>query len=116
MSVSSTIEWTEATWNPTTGCHKISPGCQNCYAERFAERWRGIPGHPYEQGFDVKTWTERIKMPLSWKKPRLIFVNSMSDLFLDEIPEEFIINVFNVMKEAHWHQFQLLTKRPQRML
>ncbi|BAY98223.1 phage Gp37Gp68 family protein [Tolypothrix tenuis PCC 7101] len=116
MSVSSTIEWTEATWNPTTGCHKISPGCQNCYAERFAERWRGVPGHPYEQGFDVKSWNERITMPLSWKKPRLIFVNSMSDLFLDEISEEFIKDVFYVMKQAHWHQFQLLTKRPQRML
>lgn len=116
MSVSSTIEWTEATWNPTTGCHKISPGCKNCYAERFAERWRGIPGHPYEQGFDVKSWHERITMPLSWKKPRIIFVNSMSDLFLDEITEEFIIKVFNVMEEAHWHQFQLLTKRPERML
>ncbi|MBH8562784.1 phage Gp37/Gp68 family protein [Nostoc sp. CENA67] len=116
MSVSSTIEWTEATWNPTTGCHKISPGCYHCYAERFAERWRGISGHPYEQGFDVRTWNERLTMPLSWKKPRLIFVNSMSDLFLDDIPEEFIKKVFYVMKEAHWHQFQLLTKRPQRML
>jgi protein gp37 len=116
MSVSSTIEWTEATWNPTTGCHKISPGCKNCYAERFAERWRGIPGHPYEQGFDVKSWHERITMPLSWKKPRIIFVNSMSDLLLDEITEEFIIKVFNVMEQAHWHQFQLLTKRPERML
>lgn len=116
MSVSSTIEWTEATWNPTTGCHKISPGCQNCYAERFAERWRGVAGHPYEQGFDLKTWNERLRMPLSWKKPRLIFVNSMSDLFLDDISEEFIKNVFDVMKEASWHQFQVLTKRPQRML
>ncbi|MFN6565156.1 MAG: DUF5131 family protein [Nostoc sp. ChiSLP01] len=116
MSVSSTIEWTEATWNPTTGCHKISPGCKNCYAERFAERWRGVAGHPYEQGFDVKTWNDRLKMPISWKKPRLIFVNSMSDLFLDEISDEFIKDVFYVMKEAHWHQFQLLTKRPQRML
>ncbi|AVH72259.1 DUF5131 family protein [Nostoc sp. 'Lobaria pulmonaria (5183) cyanobiont'] len=116
MSVSSTIEWTEATWNPTTGCHKISPGCHNCYAERFAERWRGVAGHPYEQGFDVKTWNERLRMPLSWKKPRLIFVNSMSDLFLDDISEEFIKDVFHVMKEASWHQFQVLTKRPQRML
>ncbi|MEH2023068.1 DUF5131 family protein [Nostoc sp.] len=116
MSVSSTIEWTEATWNPTTGCHKISPGCKNCYAERFAERWRGVAGHPYEQGFDVKTWHERLKMPLSWKKPRLIFVNSMSDLFLDDISEEFIKDVFNVMEKASWHQFQVLTKRPQRML
>lgn len=116
MSVSSTIEWTEATWNPTTGCHKISPGCKNCYAERFAERWRGVAGHPYEQGFDVKTWDERLRMPLSWKKPRLIFVNSMSDLFLDDISEDFIKDVFHVMEEASWHQFQVLTKRPQRML
>lgn len=116
MSASSSIEWTEATWNPTTGCHKISPGCANCYAERFAERWRGVPGHPYEQGFDVKVWQERLTMPLSWKKPRLIFVNSMSDLFLDEIPEEFILDVFSVMRQANWHQFQLLTKRPKRML
>lgn len=116
MSNNSSIEWTEATWNPTTGCHKISPGCLNCYAERFAERWRGIPGHPYEQGFDLKIWSERLEMPLNWKRPRLIFVNSMSDLFHDDIPEEFIKNVFSVMKKANWHQFQLLTKRPNRML
>lgn len=116
MSSSSKIEWTESTWNPTTGCHKISPGCTNCYAERFAERWRGIPGHPYKQGFDVKIWHERLTMPLSWKKPRLIFVNSMSDLFHDEIPEPFIKEVFWVMKEAKWHSFQVLTKRPKRML
>jgi protein gp37 len=116
MSSSSKIEWTEATWNPTTGCHKISPGCTHCYAERFAERWRGVPGHPYEQGFDIKIWPERLRMPSSWKKPRLIFVDSMSDLFNDEIPEEFIRDVFTVMKEADWHQFQLLTKRPERML
>lgn len=116
MSSSSKIEWTEATWNPTTGCHKISPGCTHCYAERFAERWRGIPGHPYEQGFDVKIWPERLTMPLSWKKARLIFVDSMSDLFNDEVPEEFIKDVFSIMRKADWHQFQLLTKRPKRML
>lgn len=116
MSTNSTIEWTESTWNPTTGCNKISPGCTHCYAERFAERWRGIPGHPYEQGFDVKIWPERLSMPLSWKKPRLVFVNSMSDLFHEEIPEDFIKDVFSVMKKANWHQFQLLTKRPIRML
>jgi protein gp37 len=116
MSASSSIEWTEATWNPTTGCRKISPGCQNCYAERFAERWRGVKGHPYEQGFDLKTWDDRLEMPLTWKKPRLIFVNSMSDLFLDEIQTDFILKVFNSMKKADWHQFQLLTKRPERML
>ena len=116
MSASSSIEWTEATWNPTTGCRKISPGCQNCYAERFAERWRGVKGHPYEQGFDLKTWDDRLEMPLTWKKPRLIFVNSMSDLFLDEIQTDFILKVFHSMKKADWHQFQLLTKRPERML
>ncbi|MGK7945417.1 MAG: DUF5131 family protein [Microcystaceae cyanobacterium] len=116
MSSASTIEWTHATWNPTTGCQKISPGCQHCYAERFAERWRGVPGHPYEQGFDLKTWENRLEMPLSWKKPRLIFVNSMSDLFLDDIPEDFILRVFETMNKANWHQFQLLTKRPERML
>ncbi|HEY9629348.1 MAG TPA: phage Gp37/Gp68 family protein [Coleofasciculaceae cyanobacterium] len=116
MSTNSSIEWTEATWNPTTGCDKVSPGCSNCYAERFAERWRGIPGHPYEQGFDIKVWRDRLKLPLAWKKPRLIFVNSMSDLFHSEIPEEFIEEVFEVMRQASWHQFQVLTKRPQRML
>lgn len=116
MSSSSTIEWTHATWNPTTGCQKISPGCQHCYAERFAERWRGVAGHPYEQGFDLRLWENRLEMPLSWKKPRLIFVNSMSDLFLDDIPTEFILRVFETMNKANWHQFQLLTKRPQRML
>lgn len=116
MSMNSSIEWTESTWNPTTGCDEISPGCQHCYAKRFAERWRGIPGHPYEQGFDVKIWTERLEMPLTWKKPRLVFVNSMSDLFHPEVPDEFIKDVLDVMKRANWHQFQLLTKRPQRML
>lgn len=116
MSINSSIEWTEATWNPTTGCDKISPGCMNCYAERFAERWRGVPNHPYEQGFDIRVWQNRLRMPLSWKKPRIIFVNSMSDLFHDEISEDFIVDVFSVMQEANWHQFQVLTKRPGRML
>lgn len=116
MSASSKIEWTEATWNPTTGCDKISPGCTHCYAERFAERWRGIPGHSYEQGFDLKTWPERLKMPSQWKKSRLIFVNSMSDLFHPDIPDTFIKQVFEVMENANWHKFQLLTKRPERML
>lgn len=116
MSFISTIEWTQATWNPTTGCDKISPGCANCYAERFAERWRGIPGHPYQQGFDIKLWPERVNLPLSWKKPRIIFVNSMSDLFHEDIPGQFIQDVFSVMEKAEWHQFQLLTKRPERML
>jgi protein gp37 len=116
MSEHSTIEWTNATWNPTTGCDKISPGCTHCYAERFAERWRGISGHPYEQGFDVRLWPTRVSLPLSWKKPLRIFVNSMSDLMHEKISDEFVLQVFDTMKEAHWHQFQLLTKRPDRML
>ena len=116
MSASSKIEWTEATWNPTTGCEKISPGCAHCYAERFAERWRGIPGHSYEQGFDLKIWPERLDMPSRWKKPRLIFVNSMSDLFHPDVPDTFIREVFEVMRNADWHKFQVLTKRPERML
>lgn len=116
MSFESKIEWTETTWNPTTGCDKISPGCSHCYAEKFAERWRGIAGHPYEQGFDLKLWHKRLSLPLSWKKPRIIFVNSMSDLFHDGVPDEFIHQTFDVMKKASHHQFQLLTKRPARML
>jgi protein gp37 len=116
MSELSSIEWTESTWNPTTGCDKISPGCTHCYAERFAERWRGISGHPYEQGFDLKIWNDRLRIPLTWKKSRLIFVNSMSDLFHSDVPDEFISKVFSIMEEAHWHQFQVLTKRPERML
>ena len=116
MSVSSKIEWTEATWNPTTGCNKISPGCAHCYAERFAERWRGIPGHSYEQGFDLRIWPERLNMPSRWKKSRLIFVNSMSDLFHPDVPDDFIQRVFEVMGNASWHKFQVLTKRPDRML
>lgn len=116
MSEHSTIEWTNASWNPSTGCTKVSPGCTHCYAERFAERWRGIPGHPYEQGFDIRLWPERLLMPLTWKKPLLIFVNSMSDLMHEEIPTDFIMQVFEVMGKAHWHQFQLLTKRPHRMV
>lgn len=116
MAQPTTIEWTESTWNPTTGCTKISPGCKNCYAERFAERWRGIKGHPYEQGFDLKLWDDRVEIPLHWKKPRVIFVNSMSDLFHKDIPFEFIEKVFETMKRAHWHTYQVLTKRPERML
>ena len=116
MAQPSTIEWTEATWNPTTGCTKISPGCKNCYAERFAERWRGIKGHPYEQGFDLKLWYDRIEAPLHWKKQRIIFVNSMSDLFHKDIPFSFTEKVFKTMEKASWHTYQVLTKRPERML
>lgn len=116
MSQTSTIEWTDATWNPVTGCTKISPGCTHCYAETFAERWRGIPGHPYEQGFDLKVWETRLQQPLTWKKPRTVFVNSMSDLFHEEVPFAFVKKVFAVMKQAHWHNFQILTKRSERLM
>lgn len=114
MSEHSPIEWTDATWNPVTGCHKISPGCANCYAETFAERFRGVPGHPYEQGFDLKLWPSRLMLPLTWQKPKRIFVNSMSDLFHKDVPEEFVLAVFQTMREANWHTFQILTKRPER--
>jgi protein gp37 len=115
MADHSAIEWTEATWNPVTGCDKVSPGCAHCYAETFAERWRGLPGHPYEQGFDLRLWPERMELPLRWKRPRRIFVNSMSDLFHEDIPEEFIAEVFDTMVRADWHVFQILTKRPERL-
>jgi len=111
MAQASQIEWTDATWNPVTGCTKIGAGCDNCYAERFAERWRGIPSHPYEQGFDLKLWPHRLAQPALWKKPRLIFVNSMSDLFHKDIPRNFIDSVFNSMEQSNWHIFQILTKR-----
>src|SRR5262245_53375995 len=111
----SSIEWTESTWNPVTGCTKISPGCKHCYAETFAERFRGVPGHPYEQGFDLKLWESRLKVPLSWKKPRMIFVNSMSDLFHEAVPDAFIAHVFDVMAKATDHTFQVLTKRASRL-
>lgn len=116
MSEKSGIEWTNSTWNPVTGCTKVSAGCKNCYAEKFAERWRGIPGHPYEQGFDLRIWKERLKIPFTWKKPRTIFVNSMSDLFHEEVPFSFIKRVFLVMETSPWHTFQVLTKRAERLL
>ena len=115
MADRSAIEWTEATWNPVTGCDKVSPGCAHCYAETFAERWRGIPGHPYEQGFDLRLWPARLEQPLLWKRPRLIFVNSMSDLFHEDIPAAFIEEVFDVMGRARQHTFQILTKRHERL-
>ena len=115
MSEKSTIEWTDSTWNPVTGCTKVSPGCKHCYAETFAERWRGIPGHPYEQGFDLRLWPDRLDMPLTWKKPRTIFVNSMSDLFHERVPLAFIQMVFQTMEKASWHTFQVLTKRSERL-
>lgn len=116
MAQKSEIEWTDATWNPVTGCVKVGAGCDNCYAERFAERWRGIPGHPYEQGFDLRLWESRLKQPSAWKKPRMIFVNSMSDLFQKEIPRQFIDKVFDTMEAADWHVYQVLTKRSSLML
>lgn len=115
MSEKSTIEWTDSTWNPVTGCTKLSQGCKHCYAQTFAERWRGTPGHPYEQGFDMRLWPNRLEAPLSWKKPRTIFVNSMSDLFHEKIPFEFIQSVFRTMELATWHTFQILTKRSERL-
>jgi protein gp37 len=116
MSQQSTIEWTDATWNPVTGCTKVSPGCDHCYAETFAERWRGVPGHPYEHGFDLSLRPERLEEPLRWKSPKLVFVNSMSDLFHRDVPDDYIVSVFDVMRRATWHQFQLLTKRAERLL
>jgi protein gp37 len=106
-----TIEWTDATWNPVTGCTKISAGCDHCYAERFSERFRGTSGHPFEHGFDLALRPERVEQPLSWRKPRMIFVNSMSDLFHKEVPKSFISKVFDTMERADWHTFQVLTKR-----
>jgi protein gp37 len=115
MAQTSKIEWTEATWNPVTGCTQVSPGCAHCYAKTFAERWRDVPDHPYEQGFDLRLWPERLDVPLRWKRPKTIFVNSMSDLFHEEIPLDFIKRVFDSMKAAHWHTFQILTKRERRL-
>ncbi len=115
MSDKSNIEWTEATWNPVRGCTKISTGCKNCYAETFAERWRGIPDHPYEQGFDLRVVPEMLERPLSWRKPRLIFVNSMSDLFHEGVSDGYIKRVFDVMAQASQHTFQVLTKRSKRL-
>jgi protein gp37 len=122
VSSLTTIEWTRAadgtagaTRNPVTGCTKVSPGCAHCYAETFAERFRGVLGHPYEQGFDLRLRPERLELPLRWRKPRLIFVNSMSDLFHEGVPDDFVARVFDVMVRAHWHTFQVLTKRSARL-
>jgi len=115
MADKSSIEWTEATWNPVTGCTKVSPGCAHCYADTFAERFRGVPGHPYERGFDLQLRPERLNQPLEWKRARLIFVNSMSDLFHPDVPLEFTQAVFDTMLRANWHTFQVLTKRSERL-
>jgi protein gp37 len=115
MSDHSTIEWTDATWNPVRGCTKISPGCAHCYAEVFAERFRGVPGSPYEQGFDLRLVPEMLDRPLTWAQPKMIFVNSMSDLFHERVPEDYIVAVAEVMAKADWHTYQVLTKRSERL-
>jgi protein gp37 len=115
MSLKSAIEWTDATWNPVRGCTKISPGCKHCYAATFAERFRGVPGHPYAEGFDLRVVPEKLEEPLSWRESKMVFVNSMSDLFHPGIPDSYIELVARVMVEANWHTFQVLTKRSERM-
>ena len=115
MSDSTAIEWTDATWNPVTGCTRVSPGCDHCYAQTFAERFRGVAGHPYEQGFDLRLWPERLELPLRWRRPRRIFVNSMSDLFHKDVPDSYIRAIFDIMVRADWHIFQVLTKRSARL-
>ena len=111
MAETSAIEWTDATWNPVTGCTKITAGCDNCYAARFSERFRGVSGHPFENGFDLTLREERLIQPLSWRRSRMIFVNSMSDLFHKQVPHWFIDKVFDTMEACNWHVFQVLTKR-----
>src|SRR5436305_13098075 len=115
MSNHTKIEWTDATWNPIRGCTKISPGCAHSYAETFAERFRGVPGHPYERGFDLRLVPERLADPLRWARPKMIFVNSMSDLFHKDLPDDAIVAVARVMQAARWHTYQVLTKRSERM-
>lgn len=115
MSAHSTIEWTDATWNPVRGCTKISSGCARCYAETFAERFRGVPGHPYEQGFDLRLVPQKLAEPLRWSKPKTVFVNSMSDLFHEDVPDEYIHAIVQVMQLANWHTYQVLTKRSERL-
>lgn len=115
MALSSPIEWTDSTWNPVTGCSKVSPGCKHCYAERMAKRLRAMGSKIYENGFEVTLQPGALNLPLSWKKPRTIFVNSMSDLFHEDVPLDYIHRVFDVMARAHWHRFQILTKRSSRL-
>src|SRR4051812_26668309 len=115
MSTNSTIEWTDATWNPVRGCTKISPGCTHCYAEVFAERFRGVPGHPYEQGFDLRLVPDKLADPLTWNRSKMVFVNSMSDLFHEDVPEEYVLRVARVMEATPWHTYQVLTKRADRL-
>jgi protein gp37 len=115
MSDNSKIEWTDATWNPVRGCTKVSPGCVHCYAETFAERFRGVPGHPFEFGFDLRLVPEKLGDPIRWSKAKKIFVNSMSDLFHEGVPDEYIEKICRVMLSANWHTYQILTKRADRM-
>ena len=112
----SSIEWTEQTWNPVTGCTKVSPGCKFCYAEKFAKRLQAMGVENYKDGFKLTLHPHMLEKPLEWKKPSIIFVNSMSDLFHKNVPDDFIISVFKTMNKASWHQFQILTKRPERVL
>jgi protein gp37 len=109
------IEWTDTTWNPVRGCTKVSPGCKHCYAESFAERFRGVQGHPYEQGFDLRIVPEKLLEPFFWPRSSMVFVNSMSDLFHPEIPDEYILRVAEIMLKANWHTYQVLTKRAERL-
>jgi protein gp37 len=115
MSAKSEIEWTDSTWNPVRGCTKVSPGCAHCYAEVFAERFRGVPGHPYEQGFDLRLVPDKLLDPIRWRQPRMIFVNSMSDLFHEDVPDDYIDAAVFVMERANWHTYQVLTKRSDRL-
>lgn len=115
MSPKTKIEWTDATWNPVRGCTKVSPGCKHCYAEAFAERFRGVKGHPYEQGFDLRLVPSKLLEPFSWASPSMVFVNSMSDLFQADVTDEYIIRVVEVMMKANWHTYQVLTKRSERL-
>ena len=115
MADNSTIEWTDATWNPVLGCTKVSAGCAHCYADRFMERFRGVPGHPFEHGFDLRLAPAKLDQPQRWKRPRRIFVNSMSDLFHPQVPEAYIANVGRVMRDVPRHTYQVLTKRHERM-
>jgi protein gp37 len=116
MATKTKIEWTDATWNPVRGCTKISPGCKHCYAETFAERFRGVKGHPYERGFDLRLVPTKLREPFSWAKPSMVFVNSMSDLFHEDVPQTYIAQVARVMMEANWHTYQVLTKRSNRLM
>lgn len=116
MALKSKIEWTDSTWNPVTGCTKISPGCKNCYAERMALRLRAAHNPNYVNGFQLTLHERALYLPLKWHKPQAIFVNSMSDLFHEDVPDDFIITLFNIMNQANWHRFQILTKRSERLL